>query len=235
MYRYPLFALMLILCLAFLSAPEPTEPLPGDGFKKFQKKLEKCIAERDTATLESLLYDRILENWDSFDCAGEAGCEKEDFIEVFFKQMDHGHWEKMVMILGEGFYSEVDTFQYKHIHHKREDKVYIAPAYLQEVSDTNSTIMIMHDSVKVMRKASPEAELLTIIDRGVVKYIEDEYEYPLTIEGEDGDYWIGIIINGEEGYVKESYTSDIIRRQLKIAKIEGEWKIVEYLCLGPFI
>lgn len=169
------------------------------------------------------MSDTILECWDSFNCAGYEGCDKNDFINIYFKDSLSPHWKTLKKVVKYGFSRYKDTTNYKHIKQPRDTLIFKAPSYSLEIGE----IMILAENLnvreqpninsKVLKKISYNSYSCQVNDTGYVKIYNDS--------------WIKLKFDdGTQGFVSENYTSEIIDRNLKVAKINGEWKIVEYFC-----
>lgn len=194
-----------------------------ESFIEFKIKLENSILKKDSQKLEELLYDRILDCCDSFDCAGFDGCKKSDFIKIFFGDSNSLHWNKLKQIVRYGFLRMKDTVKYKHIITSRDSLIFRAPFYSLRPKE----VMILAENLNVRNEPSFNSRILSSVFFN--KYICYTDENGLAkIYNDD---WIKLKLpNDSYGFVLKEYTSEEVDRTLKVAKINGEWKIIEYFC-----
>ena len=204
-----------------------------DSFQVFEVQLEKCIVQKDNKALKELLYDRILDNWDSFDCAGWEGCEKEMFINMFFSDTTSPHWDMMSLLLQQGFCLTKDTLKYRFVEDTIYGNIYTAPAYLEVQSSYPDTLFILNNSTALFQQPSLQSTIIRRINTGKYRYVIDEEEYPMVYDPNSVEFLKLILKDGKQGYVELNRTSVRIDRTLRVAMINGEWKIVEYFCLTP--
>lgn len=229
---FKLIFLSVFVSLVTYGQNEPVKkPVKDDSFLAFRTKLESCVAEKDKEALKGLLYDRIRECWDAFDCAGASGCPKEEFIEVFFRDEKSPHWDMLSNLLKHGFYKANDTIRYEHISHHRDRIVYISPAYLKDFNEDGDLVMVLVESLNLRYGPSKNSKVIKKIPYGPYKYLEDDMGYPEIYYSDDDMEWIKLILtDGIQGYVARKHTSEHINRRLRVARIEGQWKIIEYYC-----
>jgi len=222
-----LLIMLLTSFWSFSQNPINDESYIDESFFDFKVRLEFAIIKKDKELLKKLMYDKILECWDSFDCAGYEGCDKNDFIDIYFKDSLSPHWKTLKNVVKFGFSRYKDTINYKHIKEPRDSLIFQAPSY----SLKNGEVMILAKDLNVREEPNNKSNILKTIsyqpyscelsDDGYVKIYDDS--------------WIKLKFNvGTEGFVNQKYTSESIDRNLKVAKINGEWKIIEYFCKCEF-
>lgn len=201
-----------------------------DSFWKFKITLANTVIKKDKEKLKDLLYNKILECWDAFDCAGSEGCNKEKFIDIFFDENENKNWEILKNIVKIGFSRKIDTTNYKHINEKRDSIIFVGPSFNKELSNENSKIIVLAENLNVRFKPSLNSKIITTISYGA-------YECELNQNGAIVEYfgnkisWIKVkLSNGTEGYIAKKFTSAFLDRTVKVAKINNEWKLIVYYC-----
>ncbi|MDX1350593.1 MAG: hypothetical protein R3279_10115 [Putridiphycobacter sp.] len=211
-------------CIQFSSQGEvSTDSILHDDFQNFKTQLEICAKQRDSALLSDLLHHRVLECWDAFDCAGEEGCLKSDFTRIFFSDTSSKEWETLSRLMEMGFRKTLDTLDYQFLHQPRSINCFVSPQYTVEPLK----LYILTDNSKVYLAPSTKSQLLKTISCGNYTYQQDEYENPIIYE----DTWLKLFFeDGSSGFVELKNTSQSINRELRVSKINGEWKIIAYEC-----
>ncbi|PQJ79150.1 hypothetical protein BTO18_08195 [Polaribacter porphyrae] len=202
-----------------------------NDFWEFKIRLANCVIKKDKEALKNLLYDKVLDCWDAFDCAGPEGCNKEQFINTFFKTKKSKHWDILQKSIQIGFRKVVDTTNYKHINIKRDTVVFEAPSFSKDfVTNDASKVIILAENLNLRKNPTLKSTILTKISYGAYNCEIDENGSITTYFG-DKIEWIKISLNdGVTGYVSKKFTSAYLDRKIKVAKINGEWKIIMYLC-----
>ena len=221
--------LLIIVVVENLKAQTNSE----NSFQEFKVNLEKSVVQKDNEALKGLLYDRILDNWDSFDCAGWDGCEKEMFINMFFSDTTSPHWDMMTHLLQQGFYLAYDTLKYEFIEDTIYGNIYTSPAYLEVQSALPDTLIILNDSTALFQHPSLQSTIIRRINKGKYRFNIDVDEYPVIYDSKNVEFLKLILKDGKQGYVELNRTSELIDRTLRVAMINGEWKIVEYFYFTP--
>ncbi|MDO1501296.1 SH3 domain-containing protein [Winogradskyella maritima] len=206
---------LFILPISFnISSQIKDESYLDIDFWEFKTKLSYAVLKKDKVLLELLLHEVVIDCWDAFDCAGKGGCGKKQFIEVFFNDNESDQWQILKSILRFGFKRKKDSLGYN----------FSAPSY----TVMDRSIVILAENLNIRKAPRLTAKVLGQISFSTVKCALDSEGNPIIYNRE----WVKIILeNGFEGYVMKQYTSSVIDRRLKVAKINGEWKIVEYYCL----
>ena len=204
------------------------ETYKDPSFWMFKRKLENAILKKDTVKLKMLLADKVFE---SKDVCGYAGCSKDDFIKYYFTEIKEAYkdeiWNDIKKIIRFGFYQATDE---NLVHPTPHDKVvYIAPSYLKTVNPDDEIVVLSENvnirefpnlQAKILRKASYE---VFKCDCNIITRKES------TQQRSDGIDWLEIYLeDGKMGYIAMKYTSYEVTKQLKIAKVNGEWKIIWY-------
>ena len=216
--------ILFALCIQFSNQGQfPADGNLDDDFQNFRTRLKICIEERDTILLSNLLYDRVLECWDAFDCAGEEGCLKNDFIRILFSDASSKEWETLNRLVEMGFQKTLDTVDYQFLHQSRGINCFVSPPYIV----APLKLYIITDNSKVYAAPSSKAQLLKTISCGNYTYQQDEYLNPKIYE----DAWLKLFFEGGSwGFVEFKNASQSINRELRVSKINGEWKIIAYVC-----
>ncbi len=216
-----------LLFIPFLSLSQHTikdDSYLDESFIEFRVKLEYSILKKDKHLLKELVYDKVLECWDSFDCAGFEGCDKNDFMTIFFNDSLSSHWNMIKQVVRYGFKRESDTINYVHISEPRDSLLFSAPTY-STIKVGN--IMILAEHLNVRKEPNTNSEVLKVIHYGTYPCHTNDSGYTKFYNAD----WIKLNFeDGTNGFVHWKFTSEKINRTLKIAKINGEWKIIQYLC-----
>ena len=217
---------ILIIILSFCAFSQNSicdESYLDESFLDFKIHLEYSIVKKDKVLLKKLVSDTILECWDSFDCAGLEGCDKNDFINIYFNDSLSAHWRTLKKVVKYGFTRTRDTINYKHIKKNRDTLIFVAPSYSLKLGE----IMVLAENLNVRKRPDINSKILKTVSH-------NKYSCELWDNGYVREYnndWIKLKFNdGTEGFVNVIYTSQIIDRNLKVAKINGHWKVIEYFC-----
>ncbi len=203
-----------------------------DDFWNFKVKLECAIASKDTAILKSLFYKRVLTAADSYVCTN--GCTPDEVIHFYFRDKKDNCWDELMSILKYGFSSRLDTMEYSYVIEKHDSLIFEAPSYLKIINDSllagKLKIAILGNQISLYENHCLKSKVITYVSYGLYSYDEDEMESPRIYTSENNYLeWIKLTLdNGIEGYVLNKHTSNVILRNLKVAKFNGEWKIVEF-------
>lgn len=195
-----------------------------EAFFHFQARLGECVAQKDTALLKELLYDRVYECWDAFDCAGVEGCLKEDFIRILFADSGSREWHTLALLLETGFQARVDTFNYPFLTDSADSRSYVSPPYSLAVG----SLYILHDDTPLYTHPDLHALTSKRLKAGV-------YTCPTDAQGRVpiiNEQWVALHVPSSDKtlYVELKHSSLAIDRELRVLRINGAWKIVVYLC-----
>ena len=198
------------------------------SFWQFKQKLENAVYEKDTVKLKKLLADNIFE---SNDVCGHPGCNKNEFIKYYYTGMKEANkddiWNELQSIIRFGFYQATDENLVHPVPH--DNTVYIAPSYLKTVN-TDDEIIVLSQNVNIRELPNLQAKILKQASYEVFKCDCNVTTWKeSTQQRNDGIDWLEIYLeNNKTGYIAEKYTSYRIIKELKIAKVNGEWKIIWY-------
>jgi len=193
-------------------------------FLKFKTELINCVIQKDTLKLKGFLADRVYE---SKDTCGYPGCTKDDLIKYYFKELANESWNDMLNLLRFGFSRKVDDNTEWIVPH--EKVVFQAPSYLKKV-DTENELLILAENVNIRKKPSLNSEIIRTTsyekfkcDCNIMTMTNTTYQ---TV---DGINWIEIKLeNNEVGFVASKFTSYELIKEMTIAKVNGEWKIISW-------
>ncbi|WP_408040884.1 SH3 domain-containing protein [Tenacibaculum amylolyticum] len=190
------------------------ESFTDETFWDFKVTLANCVLIKDRNALKNKLNDKVIECWDAFDCAGQGGCDKNNFMNIFFKDGNSKHWNILKQIIRFGFKKMEDSTGY----------YFIGPSYTEK----DLSIIVLANNLNVRNKPSIQSKVLKTISYGYYQCTTDESGLPIIFNNS----WYELIFeNGETGYISKKFTTKAIDRQLKIAKVNGVWKITEYYCI----
>ena len=176
--------------------------------------MENCVLNSDKDSLEKILSDKVIECWDAFDCAGLEGCDKKMFIDIFFKNSDSKHWNMLKQILRCGFKKVEDSTGY----------YFVGPSY----TEREHSIIVLAENLKVRNEPSLQAKVLRTVSQGYYPCATDESGFANIYN----DSWLKLLFdNGETGYILKELTNKAIDRRLKVAMVNGVWRITEYYCM----
>ena len=218
----------ILLTLMVLAGPTHGQLINDEsyfdsGFLKFKSELQVCVTYKDTAGLRKLLADRIYESKD-----GCGDCTKDAFMEYLFgESAAESSWNSMQKILRFGFSRIEDRYPNSIVPH---DKIiFHGPSYLKTV-DTDNELIILGEKINIREKPSLKSRIIRQAsfekfkcDCNVLTMTSTTYQKA------DGVNWIEIkLSDGKVGYVVSEYTSSELIKEMTVAKINGEWKIISF-------
>jgi len=219
----------MLLCALFLSLSNYSQVINDESyldvsFLKFKTELLQVVLQKDTTKLKGFLAAHVLE---SKDVCGYPGCSKEELITYYFKENSEESWKTMLAILRFGFSRLEDKNPNNIIPH---DKIiFQGPSYLKKV-DTDNELLILGENVNIRKTPSLSSEIIRTTSYEVFKCdcniltMTDK-----TTKTADGVRWIEIKLgDGKVGYVASAYTSYELIKEMTIAKVKGEWKIISW-------
>lgn len=200
-----------------------------DDFWLFKMNLANCIIKKDTTALSNLLYDKVLDCWDAYGCAGKNGCPKEQFINTFFGDEKSKEWDVLKKIVQFGFYRRIDSTKYEHVEDKMDKHVFQGPSFSYN-NWQPSKILVLAENLNVRAAPSTDSKVLTTVSYGEYNSETEETGY-ISIFFGDKMEWVKIYLkDGTVGYVAKKFTSEFIDRTLTVGRINGNWKIISYYC-----
>jgi len=188
-----------------------------DDFWKFTARLGKCVAERDTVLLKSLLANRVYESKDG---CGNEGCTQESLINGYFSSNQSDSWNELGNILRFGFTRVVDGASGKN------KTAFQGPSYLKTLDQDKQLgeLLILGENVNIRYSPSLKAKVIRQSTYEIFRYDN----LAKTIESDDIK-WVEIQLeNGQKGYIASHLTTINFRKELTVGKIEGIWKIVSF-------
>lgn len=194
------------------------------SFLKFKTELLNCVIQQDTTKLKKLFAERIFE---SKDLCGYPGCTKEELLEYYFRENANESWNSMLAIIRFGFRRIEDEAPENIIPH---DKIiFQGPSYLTKV-DSENELIILGENVNIRKEPSLKSEIIRKTsfevfpcDCNILTMTNQTYQ---TV---DGVNWIEIKLEDEKkGYVASELTSYDLIKEMTIAKVNGEWKIISW-------
>ena len=224
----------LLLLLIFFYSNQSFGQLISDEthkdvrFWQFKQKLENAVFEKDTVKLKMLLADKVFE---SSDVCGYPGCNKDEFIKYYFTGMKEAFkddiWNELKTLIHFGYYQATDENLGHPVPHDKT--VYIAPSYLKTVN-TDDEIIVLSKNVNIRKFPNLQAKILKQASYEVFKCDCNITTWKETTQQRnDGIDWLEIHLENDKiGYIAEKYTSYRIIKELKIGKVNGEWKIIWY-------
>lgn len=225
---YTFRSFLLTLVLLGLGRPLPAQVEWNgelqEAFFHFQARLGDCVAQKDTALLKELLYERVYECWDAFDCAGVEGCPKDDFVRILFADSNSREWHTLGLLLQTGFQAQLDTFEYPFLTDSADSRSYVAPPYTLAVG----TLHILHDETPLYSHPDLHAITSKRLKSGVYTCRTDKQGRVQIIN----DQWVALHDpnSDKDLYVEVKHSSFAIDRELRVLRINGAWKIVAFLC-----
>jgi len=194
------------------------------SFLKFKTELLNCVIQKDTLKLKEFLAERVFE---SKDVCGYPGCPKDELIKYYFKENPKESWKNMLTILRFGFSRLEDKNPENIIPH---DKIiFQGPSYLKKI-DTDNELLILGENVNIRKQPNLKSEIIRTASYEVFKCdcniltMTDK-----TYQTVDGINWIEIKLSENKiGYVASELTSYDLIKEMTIAKINGEWKIISW-------
>ncbi len=196
------------------------------SFWAFKAELTECVLSKDIKKLESLLADTIRVGHDECSSRG-AGCSKSEFLAYYSSEHPENPWREMAQILRFGFRHIADPNPNRIIPHDK--MVFQGPSYLPKINEAKE-LLILGTHVNIRVKPSLSAKVIHQASFEVFPCkcgVGDATES--TLQENDGIQWIEIKLpNGKMGYMAEKLTSFSLTKEMTIAKINGEWKIISF-------
>lgn len=194
------------------------------SFLKFKTEVLNCVIQKDTLKLKGFLAERVFE---SKNLCEYPGCTKDELIENFFKRSPEDSWKDMLTILRFGFSRLEDENTERIVPH---DKIiFQGPSYLKKI-DIENELLILGENVNIRKEPSLKSEIIRTATYEVFKCdCNISTMTNKTFQTVDGIDWVQIKLGENEiGYVASELTSYDLRREMTIAKVNGEWKIISW-------
>ena len=198
------------------------------SFLKFKTDLMQCVIQKDTLKLKDFLADHVLESKDGCDY---PGCTPDELIKYHFTYSADESWNSMLTILRFGFRRVED--QYPELRVPHDKTTFVGPSYVDKI-DPSTELLILGENVRIRKQPSLNAEVIQTASYEVFKCdcsiltMTDN-----TFQTADGVDWIEVKIDNQTtGYVASTLTSYSLLRDMTIAKVDGQWKIISWF-MGP--
>jgi len=193
-------------------------------FMKFKAELTTCVIAKDTIKLKRFLADTIRESKDGCDY---PGCPRKEFIEYLFKESADYSWQTMLSIIRFGFSRVTDEYTDTPVVHS--STVFQGPSYLKKI-DEEKQLVILGENVNIRKEPginSPIIRKASFETFSCDCNIFDSTE--LTYQTVDGIDWVQIKLGDNQvGYVAREFTSVEIDKEMTVAKVKGQWKIISF-------
>ena len=95
------------------------------------------------------------------------------------------------------------------------------------------SLLILINSAALFEQPSLQANIIQRINIGKYKCVLNQEENAKVYYSNKVEFVKLFLNKGKQGYIELKSTSKYINRTLRVAMINGEWKIVEYFCLTP--
>jgi hypothetical protein len=225
------FFLMLLIIAGTASAQEIQDESYLDAdFWIFKAKLEACLLAEDTKAFEGFLADRILLGKD---ICKESTCTKEEFLASYeLNTAPNANSKELYRTM-----LQIMRFGFTQIKHKEEYNfpklynklVFQAPSFYTKI-DPEKELLILGTNVNI--RAAPSKTAKIIRQASYETFLCDcdlRTRTETTYQTKEGIYWIEVKLkSGKRAYVAEVYTSSSINKEMTVAKIKGEWKIISF-------
>ena len=194
------------------------------SFLKFKTELLNCVIQKDTLRLKDFLAERVFE---SKDLCGYPGCTKDELIKYYFKERTEDSWKDMLTILRFGFSRLEDENPENIVPHGKI--IFQGPSYLKKI-DTGNELLILGENVNIRKEPSLKSEIIRTTSYEVFKCDCNILTMTKkTYQTVDGINWVEIKLGKNEvGYVASELTSYDLTKEMTIAKVNGEWKIISW-------
>lgn len=224
-----LFLLLIISGVASAQYIQDESYLDSD-FWIFKAKLEACLLAEDAKAFEGFLADRILIGKDA---CQENTCTKEEFLRNFGLNKEANLNSKemyytMLIIMRFGFkqIKYKDTYNFPKL---TNQLVFQAPSFYTKVNSENE-LLILGTNVNIRTAPSKTAPIIRQAsyetfpcDCNIMTQKESTFQI------KEGIAWVEVKLKGGKlGYVATNYTSYTLNKEMTIAKIKGEWKIISF-------
>ena len=193
-------------------------------FMKFKAELTSCVLAKDTTHLKRLLADSIKE---SNDGCGFIGCPKNEFIEYYFEESANESWQNMLSIIRFGFSRINHEYTDSPVPHS--STVFQGPSYLKKLNEQEQ-LVVLGENVNIRKEPGIKSPIIRKASFEIFSCdcnISDQTDLTyLTVDGID---WVQIKLGENQvGYVAQEFTSLEIYKEMTIAKVKGQWKIISF-------
>ncbi|MCB9256301.1 MAG: SH3 domain-containing protein [Chitinophagales bacterium] len=193
-------------------------------FLQFKKELLACAIQKDKIKLKEFLAERVFE---SNDGCPYPGCTKDELIQYYFINNAEDSWNDLLKVIRFGFIQKLDENPDRIVPH--DSLIFYGPSYTEGV-DSNEEVLILGENVNIREKPGLDAKVIRTAsfekfscDCSILTNKESTYQ------NRDGITWLEISLpSGQGAYVAAEFTSKRLSREITIAKIEGEWKIISF-------
>ncbi|WP_156039746.1 SH3 domain-containing protein [Aureispira sp. CCB-QB1] len=201
-----------------------------ESFWIFKNKLEASILTEDKEAFKKCLADNIILG--GYACDNDASsCSKEEVMKSYFENDANAaeSWNALRWILRFGFKRMTKS---RHIDSriiKNGIPRFQAPSFKTKIDEENELI-VLGERVNIREEPSLNAKVIRQASYEVFACDCNSNTHKKTTYQEvDGIGWMEIKLkNGKVGYIAAKYGSNIESRELTVAKIKGEWKIISF-------
>lgn len=196
-----------------------------ESFLEFKLKLTNSIIRKDTAELYSLLADTLYNGPNR--CNNQPKeCFKKNFRNQTLRIEEMAFWGEIYAAISFGF-----------ANYKKENggNYFQAPSFRKYFFSSDfSELLVLGYNVNIREKPSKDSKILETVSFEKLKYnnhmISDS---PSAYNYIDGKFWYEVVLkNDEKGYIIEDYVSPYYNTDLRVKKINGQWKITA-IAQGP--
>lgn len=203
------------------------------SFLTFKKQLQKAVEGHDVALLLPLLADSVRESHNGI-C---QYCPKQLFVATVCvpnetRPNDAYFWEQAALLLNYGFVKGNPDQPNAIVEYVNAKEFFTAPSYAEvEVYDS---VLVLAGDVAVYSAPFADSAVIAHISYGKLPTHSTELHTPspydhYVFNQDENTGWICVgLADGRTGYIKEAQTSATVFKEMTVAKIKGQWKIISF-------
>ncbi|WP_196887710.1 SH3 domain-containing protein [Aureivirga sp. CE67] len=216
---------LLLLLLMTFSISSFSQIIKDDSyldtdFVKFKTSLMQSVISKDEAGFAKHLASKVLIMKDVCD---SPKCSKDAVIQYFFSDDNNpqSSWKS---------FFNTFRFGFMRVEENPKEFAFFAPSFKYNL-ESESKLLILGENVNIRKKPSLNAKIIKKASYEEFEYNDDSNTFSESnINVNDGYLWLEVFLkNGEKGYVVAKLTSYYYDTQIKVEKINGQWKITEII------
>ncbi len=230
-----------ILTLLFVAGhAQQSNPLVVDesktdaSFMAFKAQLHIAVQKKDVELLLPLLADSVRESSNN-PC---QYCPKQYFVQMVCvpnkqRPNDAYFWQQTELLLKYGFKKGDEQNPSYIANYVHANQYFTAPAFTI-VFDDYDTLLVLEETVKVYNAPTAQDSAISTISYGKYATVNtserrgSQYDFWVYNADEDANWAHIALPNGKTGYVLVEKTSVALYKEMTVAKINGQWKIVSF-------
>jgi hypothetical protein len=226
-----LFTLLLTIGHAQQSNPMVADESPTDAtFMAFKAQLQIAVDNRDVALLLPLLADSVRESINN-PC---QYCAKQFFVDMVCAPNDGYFWEQAELLLQYGFKKGGENNPSYMANKVKAKQYFTAPAFIYDAGPYDTLLVLANEAAVHTAPFADSAIIATITYGKVATHnspidnTRSRYDYYI-FNADENTAWVCIQLpTGQIGYVLASKTSATLYKEMTVAKLKGQWKIISF-------